>query len=193
MDICINLSSSRNGEYEPYKSTSHDLGSDVLRGIFKLDANNNLYADGDRKEADGTITRYYGTRAYQEGDESLADAITDGTTTVYKLSKPTTEQGDPFPSPQVCYPDGTEEFVTENGVPVGHNTKYTVNLRAKLEMAPDSPDGDGDYIVRQTNGENTYVPLVIPTELPAAPSGDGTYVLKATVSGGAVTYSWIAE
>lgn len=124
-DICINLSNpDRNGEYEPYTSQTYALGSDTLRGIFKLDANNNLYADGDRKESDGTITRYYGTRAYQEGDESLADAITDGTTTVYKLSSPTTEISTPFTSPQVCYPDGTEEFVTENGVPVGHETKY---------------------------------------------------------------------
>lgn len=31
-----------------------------LNGIFKLDANNNLYSDGDRYKADGTITRKYG-------------------------------------------------------------------------------------------------------------------------------------
>lgn len=105
-------------------AVTYPLGTDTLRGIFKLDANNKLYADGDRKKADGTITRYYGTRAYQEGDESLADAITDGTTTVYKLSTPTTETSTPFTSPQIVYPDGTEEFVTENGVPVGHETKY---------------------------------------------------------------------
>lgn len=123
-DICINLSSSRNGEYEPYSAHTYDLGTDTLRGLFKLDANNQLYAYGDVKTADGVITRKYGIRAYQSGDESLADAITDGTTTVYKLTTPTTEQGDPFPSPQVCYPDGTEEYVTSNGVPVGHETRY---------------------------------------------------------------------
>ena len=26
-------------------------------------------------------------------------------------------------------------------------------------MAPNSPDGDGDYIVRQTNGTNEYVSI----------------------------------
>ena len=109
-----------NGE----NAVTYPLGSDVLRGIFKLDANNQLYADGDVKSADGTITRYYGTRDYQEGDESLADAITDGTTTVYKLTTPTIEQSTPFTSSQLVYPDGTEQFVTENGVPVGHETKY---------------------------------------------------------------------
>ena len=47
-------------------------------------------------------------------------------------------------------------------IPVGHETAYTANLRAKLEMAPNSPDGDGDYVVRQTNGRNEYVPATYP-------------------------------
>ena len=124
LSLCVNISSDRNGEYEPYHEYSYDLGTDTLRGLFKLDSENNLYTDGDRKASDGTITRYYGTRAYQSGDESLADAITDGTTTVYKLTTPTTEQSTPFTNPQICDPDGTEEYVTENGVPVGHETRY---------------------------------------------------------------------
>jgi len=103
---------------------NYDLGTDTLRGLFKLDSNNNLYADGDRKTSDGVIQRKYGVRAYQSGDESLADAITDGTNTVYKLAAPTTEQSTPFTNPQICDPDGTEEYVTSNGVPVGHETRY---------------------------------------------------------------------
>lgn len=47
-----------------------------------------------------------------------------GKTIVYELATPTTEQGDPFPSPQIVDPDGTEEYVTSNGVPVGHETRY---------------------------------------------------------------------
>ena len=198
-DICINLSNpDRNGEYEPYKSTSYPLGSDVLRGLFKLDANNNLYADGDRKEADGTITRKYGVvdlgtlswnyvapggataRFQTNGLSSLAkkppnnetafngvsalysiDTIAtvanstsidmaigmytsgvievrnsnytnaqtfktamSGVYLVYEKPAATTEQSTSFTSPQIVYPDGTEEFVTENGVPVGHETEY---------------------------------------------------------------------
>lgn len=62
-DICINLSWSgwRNGEYEPYQKHSYPLDSSLtLRGIPKLDAQNNLYYDGDEYEADGTVTRKYG-------------------------------------------------------------------------------------------------------------------------------------
>ena len=112
----------------------------------------------------------------------------------YQLLTPTTETADPYQTPQVVDNWGTEEYVDAGTrdveIPVGHETKYLNDLRAKLESAPDSPDGDGDYIVRQSNGENTYVPLVIPAELPSNPSEDGTYVLKATVSDGTTVLSW---
>lgn len=81
----------------------------VLRGIPKLDANNNLYYDGDTYESDGSVKRKYGVRAYESGDESLTDAITDGTNTVYKLTTPTTEQALPFTNPQLV--GSTEEFI----------------------------------------------------------------------------------
>ena len=62
-DICINLSldGERNGEYEPYVECEYALGGTIeLRGILKLDANNNLYYDGDEYASDGTVTRRYG-------------------------------------------------------------------------------------------------------------------------------------
>lgn len=113
---------------------------------------------------------------------------------IYELATPTTESADPFTNPQIVNDFGTEEYADSRAVPipVGHDTVYQANLRAKLEMAPDSPDGDGDYIVRQSGGQNAYVPLVLPLdELPAAPDTDGTYVLKVTVASGEATYSWV--
>lgn len=82
-----------------------------LRGIPKLDASNNLYYDGDEYTADGTVTRKYEYRAYQSGDESLENAITDGTHTVVKLSTPTTESATAYIEHQACFPNGTEQFV----------------------------------------------------------------------------------
>lgn len=193
---CINLSwdGERNGEYEPYEEHTYALDADLeLRGIPKLDANNKLYYDGDTYESDGTVTRKFEYRAYASGDESLPDTITDGTHTVTKLVTPTTESADPFTNPQTVNDFGTEEYVDDRAVavPVGHDTFYQANLRAKLEMTPDSPSGNGDYIVRQTNGQNVYVALT--KELPTLPSTDGTYTLKCTVSGGTPTLSWVAD
>lgn len=90
---------------------------------------------------------------------------------------------------------GTEEYVDSRSVPipVGHETLYMANLRDKLQNAPDSPSSDGDYIVRRTNGENTYIPYAQVHELPDAPTGNGTYVLKVTVANGTPTYTWVSE
>lgn len=268
-DICINLSwdGERDGEYEPYEEHTYALDSDLeLRGIPKLDADNQLYYDGDTYEADGAVARKYGivdlgtetwTRALSNGHyrfslsqfhtlpgakttggydaaaicsnypsnyapigqndvddcfaiyngiaiirddsyetgEAFKTAMS-GVQLVYELATPGEETADPFQTPQIVNDFGTEEFVDARTIPipVGHNSKYQANLRAKLEMAPNSPSGDGDYIVRQASGQNTYVPITFPAdELPAAPTTDGNYVLKCTVSSGTATFTWEAQ
>ena len=80
-------------------------------------------------------------------------------TLLFELATPTTETAEPYQTPQIVDDWGTEEYVSTSLVPVGHDTKYANNLRAKLEMSPDSPEEDGDYIVRHNNGENEYVAL----------------------------------
>ena len=95
----------------------------LLRGVPKLE-NGALIYDGDTYEPDGTVTRYFDIRAYQAGDESLTDAITDGTNTVYKLGAPTTESADPYTAVQDIEEGGTEKFVTVNNVPVGNVSVY---------------------------------------------------------------------
>lgn len=124
-DVQLELGSTATN-YEPYTSLTYPIQSTDLRGLYKLDANNKLYTDGDIYSADGQITRKYGYRDYQSGDESLANAITDGTHTIYKLSAPTTETAPPFTSPQMVYRSGTEEYLDTRDVPmpVGGNRKY---------------------------------------------------------------------
>lgn len=114
----------------------------------------------------------------------------------YDRATPTTETADPYSELQNVDDWGTEEFIDTRTVPipVGHETDYQANLRAKLEMAPNSPsDGDGDYIVRQTSGVNEYVKLITPSDIPAAPTTDGTYILKCTVADGEAEYEWEAQ
>lgn len=52
------------------------------------------------------------------------------------LVTPTTEQADPYATIQVVDPYGTEEFVSDSIVPVGHATKYPADLVKKLEGLP---------------------------------------------------------
>lgn len=83
-DICISIhwDNTRDGEYEPYTEHSYPLDSSlVLRGIPKIDADGNLYYDGDTYEADGTVTRRYGI--VDLGTLSWAYATTAGTQIFY--------------------------------------------------------------------------------------------------------------
>lgn len=105
-------------------------------------------------------------------DDSYEDADTftpamNGIKLLYELEVPISEEANPYTNPQIVDDFGTEEYVDypySEGlrtveIPTGHETWYQNNLRAKLEMSPNSPEGDGDYIVRQVDGMNEYVPI----------------------------------
>jgi len=129
-------------------------------------------------------------------DRATLKTALSGVMLVYELATPTTETADPYQNPQIVDDFGTEEYVDAGSrdvaIPVGHETFYAANLKAKLEMSPDSPsDGDGDYIVRQTNGINEYVKMV--KELPTMPTTNGTYHLEVTVASGTPTLTWVAN
>jgi hypothetical protein len=149
------------------------------------------------RATDGSTYRVYVyDTAYSSTSASDFKTAMSGVYLIYELATPTTESADPYQQVQIVDDFGTEEFVIDSGsfpVPVGHQTRYMANLKAKLEMAPNSPSGDGDYIVRQANGTNSYVPLVIEEALPTIPTTDGNYRLKVTVANGESTLSWEAE
>ena len=132
---------------------TYPLGGDELRGLLKVE-NGQLVAYGDVKGSDGIIYRYFEERAYASGDESLPNAITDGTNTVVELTTPTTASGTPFTNPMLC--GSTEEFTDTRTIkmPCGHDTDYYwYNDKEKLKSLPDSAISNGNYIVSQTNGQ----------------------------------------
>ncbi len=125
----------------------------------------------------------------------------------YKLATPTDSTAEPFTSPMIVNDFGTESFNDADydasnrdvEIPVGHDTEYPIDVLAKIEMMPNSPEGDGDYVLHQEDGMNTYIPLgsnetiqAILGKLPDAPAEDGTYRLTVTVSGGVATYAWVS-
>ena len=112
--------------YEPYSQTTITLSGVELRGLLKV-ADGKLYADGDIDDGSGTGDVGYEERAYQAGDESLANAITDGTTTVVKLATPTTQTLTAWNNPIKACEGGTEEFTDSRSIkmPTGHDTIYS--------------------------------------------------------------------
>ena len=77
-DICINISGTKNGTYEPYKEVIYPLGSDELRGVPTL-SGNNLVADGDVKTSDGVVNRKY----WKETFTSCTSVALDSTSGLY--------------------------------------------------------------------------------------------------------------
>ena len=111
-------------------------------------------------------------------DNSYSDAqalktALNGVYLVYELATPTTESATPYTNPQLV--GSTEEFVDAGtsastptrdvDIPVGQDSKYHTDLKAKLEELAKIPD---------------------------VPSTNGTYTLKATRSASGVTYSWVS-
>jgi len=123
-------------------------------------------------------------------DEARAWFDANPTTVIYPIATPTTESAEPFQTPQIVDNWGTEEYVTEGEVPIGHTTDYPINIKTKVEVAPDAPEADGTYLMQRLNGVNSYIPFV--KELPALPSEDGNYLLGLSVSGSGTTktLSW---
>ena len=147
-------------------SGSSEVANGVLSAKGIVISGNAVYLheqEGISKTADADTINYYS--ASMGSDATAFKTAMSGVYLVYELATPTTEQAEPYTNPQIVNDFGTESFIdslVEAGtrdvsIPVGHNTKYLANLKAKLEMAPNSPDGDGKYIVQQTDGMNYYV------------------------------------
>lgn len=272
-DTCVHIvwDGERDGQYEEYNEITYPTSSTELRGIPKLDSDNNLYYDGDRYGYDGTVERRYGivdlgtldwtystisgvelfeslsliniialhatdfqmsnwtlcskylsiggqkltqandkelsTRPWSQNgnilirDSSYTDATTfkaslSGVYLIYELATPTTETADAFTQRQQDDNWGTEEWIDSRTIPmlVGHDTEYLPDLKAKVEVAPESPDTDGYYALKRDNGVNTYtnLDLLLLPQLPGS-SNNGTYVLQAVKTSSGITYSWVVQ
>ena len=97
------------------------------------------------KSSAGNVRLILRNDAYTDATEFKATLA--GKFLVYELATPTTETAEPFQSPMVVDPLGTEEFVdygVEQGtrdvsIPVGHETIYEYGVYGKIGEVYDSP------------------------------------------------------
>ena len=80
-DMMFNISqpntaiSPHNGDYVHYSENTYPLDDTLtLNGLYKLDADNKLYCDGDTYESDGTVTRKEGTIRVGDATVSTSSA-----------------------------------------------------------------------------------------------------------------------
>ena len=79
---------------------------------------------------------YVNDSAFTDATATEFKTAMSGVMLVYELTTPTTEEADPYQHLQQCDPNGTEEYVSTGIVPIGHNSFYPENLRAKVEQLP---------------------------------------------------------
>ena len=174
-------------------TTADERNKGVFCAIYAPSSNTTISADAmDEK----SILRGNGYVAIK--DTAYTDAATFKTAVygkylIYELTTTTAETVNGFTNPQFVDDFGTEQYIDERpvAVPVGHYTEYDQNLRAKLEMSPDSPANDGLFLMQHNNGVNSYIPYISP--IPALPTTNGNYTLKCVVSGGVPALAWILD
>ena len=119
---------------------------------------------------DKTILRkqgyiYVRDSSYSESTSSQFKSAMSGVYLVYELATPTDENSIPFTEVQECDNWGTEEWLAPTTdtrpceVPVGHETDYLPDLKAKLEVAPNTPNENGVYVMEHNASGNSYTPI----------------------------------
>ena len=75
-DICLSISSERNGQYESPDSRAYTLDPSItLRGLWRVDASGNIYFDGDEYYSDGTVVHNYVETTYNGSENWVAYAL----------------------------------------------------------------------------------------------------------------------
>ena len=123
-------------------------------------------------------TLYFNNTSYT--DATAFKTAMSGVYLLYALKTPTTETAEPFQSPMVVDPLGTEEFVdygvTEGdrdvAIPVGHDSQYPEDLVKKTEKMPSPTGTNGDYVITEVDGK-LYLKPYVPAVGLTAPTSEG--------------------
>ena len=169
---CVHLvwDGSRDGEWEAYTEWNYPLDDDLtLRGYLKLDADNNLYSDGDTYASDGTVTR-------KRAKINLGDLQwTKGNTTSGHWRFSAT----PDPLPKIN-PDSSGtgipsvictkyNAITPNASWVGSATGITVNYANNKMFVCDESYSDADEFTTAMDGVYAEYEVDTPTTESATP------------------------
>ena len=156
------------------------IGYDYVTGSYTaLSSNMTTAMYG---SSSGSIFIVFRNDAYT--DAAAFKTAMSGVYLLYELNEPEPFTAEPFQSPMVVDPLGTEAFIdagVEEGtrdvaIPVGHTSEYPADLRGKLQRLPSPTGTNGDYIVTEIDGKlylKPYVPAVGLTMTAPTNEGEG--------------------
>lgn len=209
-----------NGTYYPYESHTYPLGNTTLRGIPKLDSSNNIYYDGDKYGADGTVTRRFGvvdlgtlTWSYNNTEFGFgyfqanvnravganfkcAKYLTTDLNRSHLNNKEIAQRNSS--ATNICIRDDSYTDAT-----AFKNSLSGVYLVYEL-ATPTTESADKFTPIQYTGSTEAFttsndVPVGVDAKyytdltLPTLPTANGTYTLKCTVTDGTGIVSWVSE
>lgn len=146
---------------------------------------NLIYNSPDRADKTIGIREGYSTKRIYVKDsafnemtgEQVATALS-GKYFFYKKDATTQSSATPFQEQQNLSNWGTEKWVDTRDVPlpVASYTEYLPDLKAKVEVGPESPSEDGTYVMVRSDGQNAYGLL-------SSWLGDNGYVKPTSITG----------
>lgn len=212
-DICVNISSLRNGEYEAYTQTSYPLDSDlILRGIPKI-LNGVPYYDGDEYKSDGSVSRRYGVvdmgdlswTYFQDGIfyanySAKAYGLVNMICSKYQTSASASvddkkiygrTDSSRFYVKDTAYSDAATFRAAVTGQTICFELATPTTETADPFTNPQVcyKGGTEEFIADNVVpvGQTTYYPLTLKDTMPTS---NGTYTLSLTVADGKPTLSW---
>lgn len=125
------------------KATNASVVGNAISDRFITGSGESIYANDKEGLSTDTLGRIRITILKSRIDPVNAIGLdawlqSNNVTVIYEKATPTTETSDPFTSPQQVFADGTEEYIDTRTVPipVGHETKYELDLAEKLIELP---------------------------------------------------------
>lgn len=139
--LYLNNGGAKSG-YEDYYSKEYDLPNIELKGIGSV---------CDEIKPNGTYIQRIGTRAYQEGDESDSNVLTDKTNTLYVLTNEIAVQKPIYHFDEYTKIDeyGIQEFDSE--IAQGADFLYQTNLKNYIFDIYERTGGDANKIALVSN------------------------------------------
>lgn len=161
----------QSADYHIYRMPINDMKAvaDIssVKGLMDLYVQNTTQGIG-VLQPDNSFTIYNGTLYIRDNScASASDLVTKlvGHSFIYELATQTNENSIPFTEVQECDNWGTEEWLAPTTdtrpceVPVGHETDYLPDLKAKVEVAPNTPNENGVYVMEHNASGNSYTPI----------------------------------
>ena len=203
--------------YTPPKSHTYPTTETALNGIFKLDASNNLYADGDVYKADGTVTRRYGivdlgdltwylsnNQFYTSQIDSVKSGGWDYNVVCSKYVQSNSDHSTD-PTPHIRGTNGKRIYIIDdNYTSAASFTTAMSGVYCVYPLDTETTETATPFTACQIVGkggteewiDSRSVPVPVGHEtvygigVPDVPAANGTYNLQATVNNGDVTLTW---